>query len=96
MVKWENLQDVFYFPNHNYGKMQLQSPKVKIKSTAMRCGRGANGMFEHLLEFLVSNWSVPRRSFIFGDSVYIEHVVTVVTDAVTCGDAWHNCACRYQ
>lgn len=63
MVKWENLQDVFYFPIRNYGKMKLKSPKVKIKSTAVRCGRGTNDIFKHLLEYIVSNWSVPKRSF---------------------------------
>lgn len=71
--------------------MKLKSPKVKIKPTTVRCGRGANGIHEHLLEFLVSDWSVPKRAFIFGGVVYVEHVVTVITDQVTRGDAWHNC-----
>lgn len=82
MVKWEHLQDAFYSPIHNYGKTKLKSPKVKIKFAAVRCGRGAKGIFEHLLEFLVSNWSVPKRSFLFGGGVYIEHVVIVITNSV--------------
>lgn len=45
-------------------------------------------MYEHLLEFLVSNWSVPKRPFIFGGVAYVAHVVTVITDAVPRGDAW--------
>lgn len=46
--------------------------------------------------FLVSSWSVPKRSFIFSGGVYLEHVVTVITNPVICGDAWHNYARRYQ
>lgn len=77
----------FNFPIHNYGKMKLKSPKVKIKSTAVRCGRGADSIFEHLLEFLASHWSVPRRSLPFGGGVSIEHVVAVPDDTLTRGDA---------
>lgn len=76
--------------------MKLKSPKVKIKSTAVRCGRGANGMLTHSLEFLVSRGSVPERAFLFGGGIYMDHVVTVITDAVTYADARLTSACRHQ
>lgn len=45
-------------------------------------------MYEHLLEFLVSYWSVPRRPFVFSGVAYVAHVVTVITAAAPRADAW--------
>lgn len=44
VVRWEDLQDVSYFPTYNYGKVKFESPKVKIQS-AVRLGKGTNSMY---------------------------------------------------
>lgn len=69
--------------------MKLESPKVKIKSTSIRCGGGVNGMNWHLLAFAVSHWSVPKRSVQW--RCFYRACRDVITDAVTWGDAWCNC-----
>lgn len=60
VVERVRLQDTFYFPDCNYGKMKLKSLRVKNKIQCYRMWERAGVIGQCLHEFLVSNWSVLR------------------------------------